>query len=99
MIKESINAFINEDVALANKVRGDDEIVDSLNEQIFRELLTYMMQDVQTIKRASIIMQISKSLERISDHAEGIADMVVYLVTGKSVRHEEPQEGEKNSLR
>jgi phosphate transport system protein len=99
MIKESINAFINEDVALANKVRGDDEIVDNLNEQIFRELLTYMMQDAHTIKRASIIMQISKSLERISDHAEGIADMVVYLVTGKSVRHEEPQEGEKNSLR
>jgi phosphate transport system protein len=95
MIKESINAFINEDTALANKVRGDDEIVDSLNEQIFRELLTYMMQDVQTIKRASIIMQISKSLERISDHAKGIADMVVYLATGKSVRHE----GEKNSVR
>lgn len=99
MIKGSIDAFINEDVALANKVRGEDEIVDSLNEQIFRELLTYMMQDAHTIHRASIIMQISKSLERISDHAKGIADMVVYLVTGKSVRHKELQEELKDSLR
>jgi phosphate transport system protein len=88
MIKESINSLVNEDVSLANKVRRDDEHVDNLNEQIFRELLTFMMEDVRTIHRATIIMQISKSLERISDHAKGIADMVVYLVTGKSVRHE-----------
>ena len=92
MIRESIDALVNEDVALANKVRNDDERVDDLTEQIFRELLTFMMDDGHTIHRAIIIMQISKSLERISDHAKGIADMVIYMVTGKSVRHEEPVE-------
>jgi phosphate transport system protein len=90
MIKESLDAFVNEDVALAHKVRKDDEIIDSLNDQIFRELLTFMMEDPHTIHRAMIISQISKSLERISDHAEGIANMVIYMVTGKSVRHQPP---------
>jgi phosphate transport system protein len=93
MIKESIDALVNEDIALANKVRNDDEYVDNLTEQIFRELLTFMMDDGHTIHRAIIIMQISKSLERISDHAKGIADMVIYMVTGRSVRHEEPVDG------
>ena len=88
MIKGSLDAFVKEDVALANKVRRDDEMVDKLNEQTFRELLTFMMEDVRTIHRSIIIMQVSKTLERISDHAKGIADMVVYMVTGKSVRHE-----------
>lgn len=87
MIKESLDAFVTEDVALAHKVRKDDEIIDKLNEQIFRELLTFMMENPHTIHRAMIISQISKSLERISDHAEGIADMVIYMVTGESVRH------------
>jgi phosphate transport system protein len=90
MIRESIDSFVREDIALANKVRKDDEIIDNLNEQIFRELLTYMMEDPRSIHRAMIITQISKNLERISDHAKGIADMVVYMVTGQSVRHEEP---------
>ena len=87
MIKESLDALVDEDVALADKVRKDDEIIDNLNEQIFRELLTFMMEDHHTIHRALIISQISKLLERVSDHAEGIADMVIYMVTGKSVRH------------
>jgi phosphate transport system protein len=87
MIKESLDAFVNEDAALAHKVRQDDEIIDNLNEQIFRELLTFMMENPQTIPRALLISQISKLLERVSDHAEGIADMVIYMVTGKSVRH------------
>jgi phosphate transport system protein len=90
MIKESLDAFVNEDVALAHKVRKDDEIIDNLNEQIFRELLTFMMENPHTIHRALIISQISKLLERVSDHAEGIADMVIYMVTGKSVRHKPP---------
>ena len=88
MIRESIDSLVNEDTVLADKVRDDDEHVDNLTEQIFRELLTFMMDDGHTIHRAIIIMQISKSLERISDHAKGIADMVIYMVTGKSVRHE-----------
>jgi phosphate transport system protein len=90
MVRESLDALINENVELANKVRSDDERVDNLNEQMFRELLTFMMEDSHNIHGSTIIMQISKNLERISDHAKGIADMVIYLITGKSVRHEEP---------
>ncbi len=88
MIRESLDALVREDCDLANKVRKDDEMVDNLNDQIFRELLTYMIEDPRTIHRAILITQISKNLERISDHAESIADMVVYMVTGKSVRHQ-----------
>jgi len=88
MIHQSMDSLVNEDVELANKVRTDDEIVDDLTEQVFRELLTFMMEDPRTIRTALIIMQISKNLERIADHAEGIADMVIYMVTGKSVRHD-----------
>jgi len=87
MIRQSMDSLIREDVELANQVRNDDEIVDNLNEQVFRELLTFMIQDPRTIRTALLIMQIAKNLERISDHAEGIADMVIYMVTGKSVRH------------
>ena len=88
MIKESLDALVKEDTELARKVRMEDETIDSLNEQIFRELLTFMLEDPKKIHRALIIMQISKRLERISDHAVGIADMVMYMVTGKIVRHE-----------
>ncbi len=88
MIKESLDALVKEDTDLARKVRMEDETIDNLNEQVFRELLTFMMEDPKKIHRALIIMQISKSLERISDHAVGIADMVMYMVTGKIVRHE-----------
>jgi len=88
MIRRSMDALVHEDVELADQVRKDDEIVDNLNEQVFRELLTYMMEDPRTIKTALLVSQIAKTLERISDHAEGIADMVIYMVTGKSVRHE-----------
>jgi phosphate transport system protein len=87
MIKVSLDALVHEDTNLAQKVRIEDETIDNLNEQVFRELLTFMMEDPRKIHRALIIMQISKSLERIADHAEGIADMVVYMVTGKIVRH------------
>ncbi len=88
MIRESLDALVREDVELANKVREDDDKVDNLNEQIFRELLTFMIEDPRTIQRALLIMQISKTMERISDHAKGMADMVVYMITGKSVRHD-----------
>ena len=95
MIKESLDALVHEDVELAKKVRIEDDTIDDLNDQIFRELLTFMMEDPRKIHAALIISQISKSLERIADHAVGIADMVVYMVTGKSVRHKascEPKE-------
>jgi len=90
MVKESLDALVKEDCDLADAVRKKDEEVDNLNEQIFRELLTFMLEDPKTIHRALLITQISKNLERISDHAESIAKMVIYMVTGKNVRHQDP---------
>lgn len=88
MIKYSLDALVRSDLALAEKVQQKENAVDELNEQIFRELLTFMMEDPKAIHRAVLITQISKNLERIADHAKGIADMVIYLVTGESVRHQ-----------
>ena len=97
MIRGSLDALVNEDTGLANRIRRMDEVIDKLNEQIFRELLTFMMEDTRTVHRALLIMQISKNLERISDHAKGISDMVVYMVTGESVRHQWPGDMPENN--
>jgi phosphate transport system protein len=87
MIRKSLDALVREDIELARQVSEEDSIIDKLNDQIFRELLTFMMEDPHKIQVCLYVMQISKSLERIADHAENIAEMVVYMVTGKSVRH------------
>ena len=95
MIRGSLDALVHGNIEQARKVREEDDTIDQLNEQIFRELLTFMLEDPRKIHASLYIMQISKSLERISDHAAGIADMVVYMVTGRSVRHQpacEPKE-------
>jgi phosphate transport system protein len=88
MIKDSLDSFIRNDLNMADKVRRTEQVTDDLNEQIFRELLTFMMGDSKTIHRALMIMQVSKNLERIADHTKGIADMVTYMVTGENVRHQ-----------
>ncbi len=90
MIRGSLDAFVREDCQTANRIRRKDDEIDRLNEQIFRELLTFMLEDTRTIHRALLIMQVSKNLERMADHAKGIADMVVYMVTGINVRHQWP---------
>lgn len=87
MIRKSLDALVREDIELSRQVREEDTVIDQINDQLFRELLTFMMEDPRKIQVCLYIMQISKSLERIADHAESIADMVVYMVTGKSVRH------------
>jgi phosphate transport system protein len=88
MIRNSMDAMVHQDVALAIRVREEDAVMDNLNEQIFRELVTFMLEDPAKIQVSLYIMQISKNLERIADHAEGIADMVIYMITGKIVRHQ-----------
>ena len=88
MIKDSLDSFIRSDLRMAEKVRQTEQVTDDINEQIFRELLTFMMEDSKSIHRALLIMQVSKNLERIADHAKGIADMVTYMVTGECVRHQ-----------
>jgi phosphate transport system protein len=87
MVGKSLDALINRDLKNAEKVRQIEQVVDDLNEQIFRELLTFMMEDSKSIHRALLIMHVSKNLERIADHAKGIADMVTYMITGENVRH------------
>ncbi len=87
MVTESLDAFVARDTALARQVCGEDSEVDLLKEQIFRELLTFMMEDPRTIPRAIRLILISRFIERVADHATNIGEMVVYLVEGKMVRH------------
>ena len=87
MVKEALDAFVRGDEALAIKVCEDDQVVDDLNEQIQRELLTFMMGDPTTITRAIKINHVSKCLERIADHATNVAEMVIFMVKGKDIRH------------
>jgi phosphate transport system protein len=91
MLKASIDAFVGGDVDLAQSVIERDDEVDQLNYQIYRELLSYMAEDPTSIGRATRILFISKYLERIADHATNIAEMVVYMVQGRNVRHQVKQ--------
>ena len=87
MVKEALDSFVNRDARLARKVCNDDDFMDDLTHQIFRELLSFMMEDPHTTSRAVRITFISKYLERVADHATNVAELVVYLVEGKIIRH------------
>lgn len=87
MVKDSINSFINKDADLARSVCKRDDEVDDLNNQIFRELLTYMMEDRGTTSRAIRLIFTGRHLERIADHATNIAEDVIYMVSGNDIRH------------
>lgn len=87
MVKECLDAFVNRDVALARKVCRDDDYVDDLTEQLFRELISFMLEDPRTITRAIRLTFIGKYFERIADHATNVAELVVYMVEGKIIRH------------
>ena len=94
MVKESLDAFVKMDSALARKVIHDDDFVDNLTEQLFRELLSFMMENPKTISRAIRLSFIAKYIERLGDHATNVAELVVYMVEGKIIRHTiPPQEG------
>jgi phosphate transport system protein len=90
MVKESLDSFVRGDVYLAQKVMKDDDFVDDLMGQLFRELLSYMLEDPRTISRAIRLTFVSKSIERVADHATNIAELVIYLVEGKIIRHMAP---------
>jgi phosphate transport system protein len=87
MLRNSLNAFVREDPELALHVCAEDDQVDQLNDQVFRELISYMVEDPRTITRAMRMTIVSKYLERIADHATNIAEMVIFMVKGKSIRH------------
>ncbi|MDH5564456.1 MAG: phosphate signaling complex protein PhoU [Nitrospirota bacterium] len=87
MVGEALDAFVRGDSVLARKILDEDDYIDDLNEQIFRELLSFMMENPQTISRAIRLSFISKYIERIADHATNVAELVVYMVEGKIIRH------------
>ena len=87
MVRESLDAFVQQKADLAQAVCRQDDVVDRLDDQIFRELLTYMMEDPKTITRSVQLILVSRHLERIADHATNIAEDVIYLVEGKTIKH------------
>ncbi len=96
MVKDSLDAFVNRDPELAREVCRRDDEVDQLNHQIFRELLTYMIQDPKAITRSVDLILVGRHLERIADHATNIGEDVVYLVKGKTIKHHIDEKGGKN---
>ena len=90
MVRESLDAFVRGDSVLARQVLEEDDVVDELTEQLFRELLSFMMENPQTITRAIRLSFVSKYLERIADHATNVAELAVYMVEGKIIRHTLP---------
>ncbi len=87
MVTDSLDAFVRRDAELARNVCRRDDQVDQLNDQVFRELLTYMLQDPKSIARAVELILIGRHLERIADHATNVAEDVIYLVQGRTIKH------------
>ena len=87
MVHQALDAFVNRNPDQAREVLGSDDAVDRLNVQLFRELLTYMIEQPQSVSRALRVTFIAKYLERIADHATNIAQMVIFLCEGRDVRH------------
>jgi phosphate transport system protein len=87
ILKESLDAFVHGDAEMAKQVIDGDKYIDDVCEQMLRELLTYMFEDPSTISRSLRLIFISRNLERVGDHAANIAEMVIFLVEGKDVRH------------
>jgi phosphate transport system protein len=87
ILKDSLDAFVNSDTDLAEKVIRSDNALDNLYEQIFRQMLAHMLEDPRSISRALKLIFIAKHLERVGDHSSNIAEMVIFLVRGQDVRH------------
>lgn len=87
MVKDSVNAFVNEDVALAQNVCARDSKADDLSAKILQDLKEYMSEDSHTIDRSLSLLRVAGSLERISDLSTNICEDVVYMVVGKVIKH------------
>jgi phosphate transport system protein len=87
MVKDVLDAFVNEDPKLARSVCERDDLVDGLNDQVFRELLTYMYEDPQTITRAVQLIIVTRCLERIADHATNLAEDVIFMLDARVIKH------------
>ena len=87
MLRDSLDAYVKRDTALAHHVLNEDDQLDGLKTQVFRELLTYMIQDPATVEPALDLILISRHLERIGDHATNVAEDVIFMVSALDVRH------------
>ncbi len=87
MLRDALDAFVRRDMALAEAVLAADDTLDALKTQIFRELLTYMLQTPGTIEPSLDLILISRHLERIGDHATNVAEDVIFILSAKDVRH------------
>ena len=85
MLEDSIDSLLNRDMVKANAVCQADDEVDNLYDQVYRELLTFMIGDPDTIQRATYLLWVAHDLERIADRATNIAERVIFLVSGKLV--------------
>jgi phosphate transport system protein len=90
MLHDALDAFVRRDTALAQQVLNEDDRLDSLKTQIFRELLEYMLKDLATVEPALDLILVSRHLERIGDHATNIAEDVIFMVSALDVRHHLP---------
>jgi phosphate transport system protein len=88
MLRDALDAFVRRDPDLAQAVLDRDDRLDGLKTQVFRELLTYMLQDHSTIEPGLDLILVSRHLERIGDHATNIAEDVIFMVSAKDVRHQ-----------
>jgi phosphate transport system protein len=86
MLDASIKSFLEKDTELSKITIEDDDIIDDLNSQIFRELLTYMLEDPRNIKRANALLQISQHYERIGDHITNLCERTIYAFEGKLIK-------------
>ncbi|HXI04211.1 MAG TPA: phosphate signaling complex protein PhoU [Candidatus Saccharimonadales bacterium] len=98
MVHSALDAFVNRDPDGARAVLASDDSVDALNEQLFRELLTYMIEEPKNVTRALRITFIAKYLERVGDHATNIAQMVIFMCEGQDVRHPGAQDALNKAL-
>lgn len=87
MVKDSLDSFVEEDPVLAKSVCERDNIIDNLQDQVYRELITYMTSDPSTIERSLQLMRISNNLERIADLSTNICEDVIYIVKGEIIKH------------
>ena len=87
MLREVLDAFVAKDPERARKIIDRDQVVDALYAQVFRELLTFMMESAHNVYRATRLQSIAKYLERMADHTTNLAEMVIFMVDGQDVRH------------
>ena len=87
MLRDALDAFVRRDTELGQHVLNEDDALDALKTQIFRELLTYMLADPATIEPALDLILVSRHLERIGDHATNVAEDVIFMVSARDVRH------------